>query len=208
MSMSIGTDEVVKRSVDSVQRIYAVIIALAISQSIQALLKSPNGASMELNFRQVPYGLSGFIAFLVTLVPFWQGMNRHLDRCYLEKKASIRQRVLLIDFVIFVLEAVFLFAAGWSIHSGIATFYWLGGLLGVDMLWAVVSHFIHFPETKSHAVKWSIINLCAIAIAILVIAFPFQQKQLVLMVIAVGRSIADYVQCGDFYFPSGPGAAA
>ncbi len=70
------------------------------------------------------------------------------------------------------------------------------------MVWAVVSHHIHFPGTASHAVKWSAINVCAIFIAVLVVAFPFQYKQVVLMVIAVARSIADYVFCGAFYFPS------
>ena len=64
---------------------------------------------------RVPAGLPSFIAFLVTLVPFWQGMNRHLDRSYLEKRAGVVQRALLLDFVVFFLEAIFLFAAGWYI---------------------------------------------------------------------------------------------
>jgi hypothetical protein len=200
--VSIDPRKLIERSVDNVQRIYAVIIALAISQAIQILLKNPNSTTLELNLKQVPSGLPAFVAFLVTLVPFWQGMNRHLDRCYLEKKAGVRQGVVLIDFVVFIMEASFLFAAGWSIKSDIETFYWLGGLLGVEMIWALASHYIHFPETRSHAVRWSVINLCAIVIAILVVEFPFQHKQFVLMVIAVARSIADYVGCGEFYFPS------
>lgn len=206
--MSIPADKVIERSVDNVQRIYAVIIALAISQAIQNLLKSPGSTTLDLGLKQVSAGLPSFIAFLVTLVPFWQGMNRHLDRCYLEKKVGVRQRVILLDFAVFLLEAVFLFAAGWSIKSDIETFYWLGGLLGIDMVWALTSHYIHFPGIRSHAVKWSFINVCAIFISILVVAYPFQHKQLVLMVIAVGRSIADYVLCGGFYLPDASEATA
>jgi hypothetical protein len=206
--MSIPVDKVVERSVDNVQRIYAVIIALSISHAIQNLLKSPGSTTLDLSLKEVSAGLPAFIAFLVTLVPFWQGMNRHLDRCYLEKKAGVRQRVILFDFAVFFLEAIFLFAAGWSINSDIKTFYWLGGLLGVDMIWASASHYIHFPGIRSHAVKWSVINVCAMFIAILVVAYPFQHKLVVLMVIAVGRSIADYVFCGDFYFPNAPEASA
>lgn len=202
--MSIPAEKVVERSVDNVQRIYAVIIALAISQAIQNLLKSPGSTTVDLSLKQVSDGLPAFVAFLVTLVPFWQGMNRHLDRCYLEKQAGVRQRVILFDFAVFLLEAIFLFAAGWSIKSDIETFYWLGALLGVDMIWALPSHYIHFPGTRSHAVKWSAINVCAIFIAFLVVEYSFQHKQLVLMVIALGRSIADYVFCGDFYFPTTP----
>jgi hypothetical protein len=206
--MSIPTDKVIERSVDNVQRIYAVIIALAISQAIQSLLRNPSSTTVELNLKQVPAGLSAFIAFLVTLVPFWQGMNRHLDRCYLEKKAGVKQRVLLLDFAVFFVEAIFLFAAGWSIKSDIETFYWLGALLGVDMIWALASHYIHFPGIRSHAVKWSVINVCAMVTAVLVVVYPFQHKQFALMVIATGRSIADYVLCGDFYLPDAPDASA
>lgn len=151
---------------------------------------------------RVPAGLPSFIAFLVTLVPFWQGMNRHLDRSYLEKRAGVVQRALLLDFVVFFLEAIFLFAAGWYIKSDIKTFYWLGGLLVIDMAWGAASHYIHFPGTKSHVVKWSVINVCAIAIAALLIEYPFQHKQFVLMVVAIVRSLADYGFCGDFYLPS------
>jgi hypothetical protein len=199
--MSIEPNKVIERSVDSVQKIYAVVIALAISQAIQSLLKDSNsGANLTLG--RLTSGLPAFLAFLVTLVPFWHGMNRHLDRCYLEKTNAVVQGALLLDFVVFFVEAVFLFAAGWSLISGIDTFYCLGLLLCIDMLWAFVSHQIHFPGKKSHARRWSTINLISIGIAILIIKFPFQSKSFVLMVVAVARSIADYGLCWDFYFPN------
>lgn len=197
--MSIEPDKATERSVDSVQKIYAVVIALAISQAIQSLLKGPGAA--DITFKQLSPGLPSFVAFLVTLVPFWHGMNRHLDRCYLEKSDSVVQGALLLDFGTFFLEAIALFAAAWSLRSGIETFWYLGGLLCIDMVWAVISHQIHFPGKKSHAVRWSVINVAALLLAILIIAYPFQAKPLVLMVVAVLRSIADYVICWDFYFP-------
>lgn len=191
----------IERSVDSVQKIYAVVIALAISQAIRSLLKGPDGVT-EITWSQLSPGLPSFVAFLVTLVPFWHGMNRHLDRCYLEKTAGVVQGALLLDFGTFFLEAIALFAAGWSLRSGVETFWYLGGLLGLDMIWAFISHQIHFPGTRSHAVKWSVINVVAALFAILVITYPFQYKLLVLMVIAVFRSVADYLLCWSFYFPS------
>ena len=198
--MSIDSGKVIERSVDSVQKIYAVVIALAVSEAIQSLLKGSSGTA-DLNLGQLSSGLPAFIAFLVTLVPFWHGMNRHLDRCYLEKANAVVQGALLFDFVTFFVEASFLFAAGWSLRSGIDTFACLGLLLCIDMLWASISHQIHFPGTKSHARKWSTINIIGIGVAILIVAFPFQYKPLVLMAIAVFRSIADYGLCWDFYFP-------
>src|SRR5438128_10205661 len=114
-------ERIKERSVDSLQQIYAVVIALAIAQAIQSLLKDPvRGTLLELS--QILVGLPAFAALLVTLVPFWHGMNRHLDRCYLEKKSAVVQGALLLDFTTFFLEASLLFAAGWSLRSGIYSF--------------------------------------------------------------------------------------
>ena len=83
-----------------------------------------------------------------------------------------RGSVLPPDFAAFLVEAIFLFAAGWSIKSDIETFDRLGGLLCVDMIWALASHYIHFPGTKSRAVKWSAINVFAIIATVLVVVCP------------------------------------
>ena len=134
--MGIPTEKVVERSVDNVQKIYAVIIALAIAQAIQNLLKSPGSTTVDLSLRQVSAGLPAFIAFLVTLVPFWQGMNRHLDRCYLEKTAGVRQRVLLLDFAVscgghLPLRCRMVDQIGYR-----DILNWLAGLLAVDTVWS------------------------------------------------------------------------
>lgn len=198
--MSSESERIRVRSVDSLQKIYAVVIALAIAQAVQGLLKDPVAGTL-LAFGQILVGLPAFVAFLVTLVPFWHGMNRHLDRCYLEKKSAVVQGALLFDFATFLLEASLLFAAGWSLRSGIYSFVALGLLLVTDMVWGFISHEIHFPGHKSHVRRWSGINLVAIVVAILIVAFPFQQKSIVLMVVALTRSIVDYLWCWDFYFP-------
>ena len=200
--MSIDAEKAFERSVDSVEKIYAVVIAFAISQSIQSLLKAPGGAT-ELNLEGISSGLPAFVAFLFTLVPFWHGMNRHLDRCYLERDPSeVVQGALLFDFCVFFLETILLFAAGWSLRSGIGSFGYLGALLVVDMLWGYASHQIHFRGKDSHIGRWSAINVVALFVAVLIVAFPFQQKVWVLMALAVLRSIVDYWRCWDFYFPT------
>lgn len=192
-----------QRSVDSLQNIYAVVIALAIAQAIQSLLKDPVRGEL-LDWSQILVGLPAFIALLVTLVPFWHGMNRHLDRCYLEKKSGeVAQGALLLDFVTFFVEASLLFAAAWTLRSGIYSFIALGFLLLVDMVWGFISHTIHFPRQKSHVRRWSAINLFAIFIAVLVVTYPFEPKMVVLMLIAIVRTIVDYWWCWDFYFPYG-----
>ena len=149
--MSLDTNTIIVRSVDSIANIYAVVIALAIAQAIQTLIKDPSGGA-GLKFDALYAGAPAFVAFLFTLVPFWHGMNRHLDRCYLEKTGVVAQGALLFDFTVFFLEAGLLFAAGWSLRAGLVTFYCLGVLLVTDMVWGYISHLIHFPHTKSHVV--------------------------------------------------------
>jgi hypothetical protein len=200
MAVSSEAERIKTRSVDSLQKIYAVVIALAIAQAIQSLLKDPVSGTL-LPLSKVAVGLPAFVALLFTLVPFWHGMNRHLDRCYLEKKSAVVHGAVLLDFATFCLEASLLFAAGWSLRSGIYSFIALGGLLLVDMLWGFISHQIHFPGQKSHVRRWSAINLVAIVIAILIVDYPFQHQLIILMVVAIVRSIADYWLCWDFYFP-------
>ena len=198
--MSNEAERVKERSVDSLQQIYAVVIALAIAQAVESLLKDPTTGTL-LSLQQILVGLPAFIAFLVTLVPFWHGMNRHLDRCYVEKKSDVVQGALLFDFATFFIEASLLFTVAWSLRSGIYSFVALGGLLLADMIWGFISHEIHFAGHKSHVRRWSAINFVAILVAVLIVAFPFQQKLLVLMAVAIARSIADYWWCSEFYFP-------
>jgi hypothetical protein len=198
--MSSETERISERSVDSLENIYAVVIALAIAQAVESLLKDP-ASGILLDPSQIIAGLPAFVAFLVTLVPFWHGMNRHLDRCYLEKKSGVVRGALLLDFTAFFIEASLLFTAGWTLRSGIHSFIALGALLVVDMLWGAVSHLIHFRGHKSHVLRWSAINVVAIGIAILIDAYAFQPKTWVLMVVAIMRTVADYGICREFYFP-------
>lgn len=137
-----------ERTVDCLQNIYAVVIALAVAQAFEGLLKDPTSGTL-LRRGQIIAGLPAFTALLVTLVPFWHGMNRHLDRCYLEKKGVVKHGGLLFDFAIFLVEAGLLFAAGWSLSSGITTFIALGLLLLLDMVWGLISHLMVSYQSSS-----------------------------------------------------------
>jgi hypothetical protein len=202
--MSSEPNKVIERSVDSVSTIYAIVIALALTQSIQTLIaRDPNGGA-DLSLSKFLTGAPAFLAFLVTLVPFWHGMNRHLDRCYLEKPDTPVQGALLIDFGVFFVEASLLFVSGWSLRTGLVSFYSLGLLLTVDVIWGFISHQIHFPRQKSHVKKWAMINFLAGFVALCIVAYPFAHKAWILMVVAIGRSVVDYGFCWDFYFPGSP----
>lgn len=199
--MSLESSTGFVRSVDSIQKIYAVVIALAISQAILSLLRDSSGTA-DLTVLRLISGLPAFVAFSVTVVPFWHGMNRYLDRCYVEKSTEVVQRALLFDLATFFIEAVFLFAAALSLRSRLTTFGFLALLLLADTLWAIISHRIHFRCEKSYAKKWSLINIAALAFAVPVIVIPSVTKPWFLMALAVLRTYADYRLCWQFYFPA------
>lgn len=189
-----------ERSVSSVQSIYAVIIAVAVAKAFDVFLNG--GLGHAAGFGAQPLAKwAGIVGFLVTLVPFWHGMNRHLDRCYLQKREAVRQGALLFDFWVFFAESGVLFAAAYSLGSGAWTFYNLGILLGIDTAWGAVSHRVHFAGTKSHALGWSSINACAVALAAVAVHFGGRCEMVWLLTIAVARTAIDYAWGWDFYFP-------
>jgi hypothetical protein len=199
--MTLEVGKAFERSVDSVQKIYAVVIALAISQAIHNLLTGGSGGT-DLRPSQILPGLPALIAFSFTVVPFWHGMNRHVDRCYLEKGDGIVQRALLFDFGAFFVEAGCLFAVAVSLRSGLLPFACLALLLIVDMVWAAFSHRIHFKGKRSYAKRWSIINILALLVAAPVFIIPAAEGPVFLMLVAILRTVADYRYCHDFYFPA------
>ena len=74
----------------------------------------------------------------------------------------------------------------------------------MDSCECVLAHQVHFPrkEIPCSQLVTHQLNLVAIALAVLVVTFPFNAKPLVLTMIAVLRSIADYALCWNFYFPA------
>lgn len=189
-----------ERAVDSIARIYAVVIALALSESVKTLITKDSQGNPELDSK-VFYAIPALVGFIVTLVPFWHGMNRHLDRCYLEKKDGVAHGALLLDFAVFFIEASLFLLAGWAVRSNLLTFYCLGAILAIDSMWAFTAHWIHHPKEKSHSFKWCIINFVALAISVFIVIYQFQYKDVGLMVIACVRSVCDYWFGWNFYFP-------
>jgi hypothetical protein len=199
--MSLGRNEIIERSVDSVSTIYAIVIALALEKSVETVITSNANGGPDLSFGALLTGAPAFVAFLFTILPFWHGMNRHLDRCYLEKASAVAHGALLFDISVFFIEAILLFVAAWSLRTGFVSFYCLGLLLAFDMIWDFISHKIHFPGEKSHLLNWAGINLGTGVLAAIIFALPLAQRSFVLMALAIVRTILDYWICRDFYFP-------
>ncbi len=202
--MTLSPAKRIERSVDSLQKIYAVVVALAIGQAIQTVLLERTSGRLAATsewFARAPT----FLAFVFVLVPFYHGMNRHLDRCYIEPEQGQRAKgALLFDFLVFFFETAFLFAVANSIDSGLRAFAVLGGLLALDAVWALISHWIHYGGVKPSVLRWSIINAVVIGVGLfagLTQVYTESVKGWLLLVLAFGRTVADYWACWDFYFP-------
>jgi hypothetical protein len=202
--MTLSPEKRLERSVDSLQKIYAVVIALAIGQSIQTLLVD-RGTSSFASGAELLARAPAFLALLVILVPFYHGMNRHLDLCYIEHAEGQRaEGALLFDFFIFFAESCVLFAVAYAIGAGLRPFMFLGVLLAIDVVWATVSHWIHYTENGPSVLRWAGINAVTIAIGLFVALrqdYGPLAKTWLLLVVAVARTVVDYRLCWYYYFP-------
>jgi hypothetical protein len=190
----------VERSVDTLQRVYAVIVALAISEGIKRTFLKSGSGQVEIHYQH----LAEFIALIATAVPFLHGMNRHLDQTLsIIGDTNKRSRFLFIvlDFVVFLVEGCFLFLLAALVTEGVKFFKWLMGLLVLDVAWA----FGTWRVTKSAAIHWAWINGAMFGIsAILLFCFSDQfdgVKTWVLAIFAVARTVLDYWWAWAFYFP-------
>jgi hypothetical protein len=200
----------VERSIDSLDRTYAVIIALAITHAIQLTFIAPSG-ELALTARTLQLAPS-LLALIVTTVPFSHGMNRHLDSIYVENAPLSVREVLLLDFLVFFIEACLLFGFAASIRAGKQAFIFLGVLLAVDAAWGLVSRLIH-RKIPAASLTWAAINVVAIltgAMFYRTTYFAEGDKPWFLSAVAIVRSVIDYWANRDFYFPvslPGPGNA-
>jgi hypothetical protein len=69
-------ERAVERSIDTLQRIYAVVAGLAINESLKRVFLEDGKGNFQFHSANLPE----FLAFIVTIVPFVHGMNRHLDK--------------------------------------------------------------------------------------------------------------------------------
>ena len=191
--------DAIKRSVDSLQKIYAVIIALAIGNSANVIFKDIHSLN-DLN-SLVPH-LPATISFFFLIVPFYHGMNRHLDLCYLEKNDTFIKGALILDFFIFCFEAILFFILSIFIKSGLITFALLGVILIFDTIWAYISHWIHYRGVKPTIRTWALINALTVILGFLTYSISWiSNKEVIYLILILIRTFLDYKFCFNFYFP-------
>lgn len=193
----------IKRSVDSLQKIYAVIVGLAITKTLQRVFENDDNG--EFNWESFYDYLPALIAFMALVVPFYHGMNRHLDKCYLEN-APLKKKAIIIDFFVFCFEAGILFIFSYFIKHKLDAFIILGILLFVDMIWSIISHIIHYSSIQEGSMVWAIINGSTLVAGFFIYVFQNvifnDMAAWCFCVLSIVRTILDYSLAKKFYFPN------
>jgi hypothetical protein len=194
-----------KRSIDSLQRLYTVVVALALTEAVRSLLnlKQQANPSDVSTTAIVTLAWLPFWILVATIVPFYHGANGHLDQVYLYTTSHRKRHALLIDFAMLFGEAlVFLFLA-LSLGSFPTFASWFFWLLVLDVLWAFAVYMMSDSDDgHPHSKRWLIINIVAV-----VAVYVSQNTSLLnsdaragaLLGIALLRTAVDYWTCWDFY---------
>lgn len=195
-------------TIDSLQRLYTFIFALAITESLKEFSHirgatsadaTSNGAKRSWPF--IPSCLPALISIVVLIVLFFHGMNLYLQRTYAQPAVHPHGGLLLIDIAVFMVEAVimFLLSRHLSVSHWREFYFWILVLLAIDAGWGIGVHAIHGART----LNWVNVNVVAVLILML-LRFAFKKNEqggaLLCCLVMLARTACDYWLSWDFYF--------
>jgi len=195
----------IESTVKNLEWIYAVVIALAISEAFMqfALPPGPKVSGIQWD-RFLP-----LCSLLLLVIPFFHGMGRYLCDMYHGKEIGPRYGVwLLTDCFAFTVEAGFFFVLAHSLSKDL----WLQFNAGVvvllfwDVLWGTYVWKYRTEKDRACSIRsWVIVNLCTIPLLASIVAIFYRSvswwAMLLPFVVILVRTIADYWTGWEFYFP-------
>lgn len=211
MSVDPAKAEAWKTTVETLQRFYSIVIAIALTSALSKLIGILEGASTAPDRVQA---IALAAAFLSTIVPFYHGMERHLydtHRVLPELGKGGRPFPLLADIFVFIIEGSILFAMGRNLDNT-ANFLMLWSmLLVVDVVWSFAVWYVQRGKRPAWAwnnlawlllawAAWHTLPLIQDDLGLAATAnLPF--VPIAIAVIEIGRSVTDYLTNWEFYFP-------
>jgi hypothetical protein len=194
-------------SVRSLVNLYTVVIGIALTLAVGVVIDPKVGLASITRT-----GITLFIAFLATLIPFFHGALRHLEDVYIDIGAPlVKQGTFIFDFGLLLLHALAFLVLAQLLALPTDFAFSLVAVLAIDIVWGVLTYLSTPSGTRlSVTSRWSIINF---GFVVLVLAYLFgsdlrpgmtsqDDKLATLLALACfARSTLDYVWCKDFYFP-------
>ena len=211
-----------ERSVDSVQRIYSVMLGLSFTESLRRCVGFKD-VSGDVIFSWQKLVISGGLIALA--IPFLHGMNRALDDEFVRQAGPPHRGRLLATFLIFAIEAVLFAMASICIpdyKSGPlreSSLFWITTLIGgiqlLDVLWCSSAWIIGFR--RRNIATWFALSVLTL-IFLMALLCPLPRGTLFSdhfvhtldsHVVWIGgilalRTLFDYLICRTFYFPEPP----
>lgn len=196
-----------ENSIKSLVELYTVVIGVALSLAVANSIETSKGLDTF-----TPPLTFLFIAFIVTLFPFYHGALRHLDDAYLENNnRNIKDGALIIDFVLLFLHALVFVVLSFLLKKPTHFIWVLTILLAIDVVWGIFAHFASSSDSGlTPESRWTIINLLFVGASTwylvandiylqdleepIKLAFP-------ILLVCIARTLVDYIWCKDIYFP-------
>lgn len=211
-ALEAANNKAVEANIRILENFYSFLVSFALTQATYRLLQVWQGDASIGEVSKIGSTVL-YATFLMTLVPFYQGMNRFLYANHVVRpleKPNQRTSPLLFDIWAFLIMASILFSLGSFITSPTTFFYLWTALLVLDIIWTSLVWVIQ----GSRRPIWAINNLAWLAAAwvywvviyglsgipsfdsnvLNTLAFGF-------VAFEIGRSILDYKINWKFYFP-------
>lgn len=199
--------------------LYSIATGLALAAGLERLTRSDETGS-SIHWTALPL----FLAFLVTLIPYFHGALRHLDRTWIENADTATPDRMMIDFIALFAQVCLLFLLGKFELSPRPFLVTLILLLLLDSIWAAIStglEWFHFPSLRTgkgaiaHVFHWegglrswfwTNLVIAAVGLAMLYIFDRTDADPLtiswIICLLCVVRTVIDYTASWNFYFPS------
>jgi len=194
-----------ENSVRNLQSLLNVLVGLALTSAVlRLLLNRQYQLDVQVDWQSLPM----FLTFLVTLIPFYHGALRHLDRTYVEQGGrKVRRGALLVDFAMLFVEGCLLVALANALPDPRVFAWGLIALLGLDAIWGLLVEYVLVKErTRGPELRWCIINTVAVVV---LVGLATQTALLasrgwgnLLLYVALVRTTVDYALCWPCYFPT------
>jgi hypothetical protein len=195
-------------SVGNLQRLYTIVMSLAVAESLRRLLSDFGDGGQVPDFASVVAVLS----LLVTVIPFYHGANRYLEATYITGERKTKVQALMLDFITLFAEGLLFLFLAVMIRNTEVFFTVLAILFVLDSVWVGVTSLAHVGIGGATDIRaWAVVNILAAMSLLLLIWWPHPRggawPSSIALSGALGatafvRTIVDYKAARSFYVPS------
>lgn len=187
-----------KRSVDAIVRLYAIVMALALTAGVSTLFEAAAEAPTPPDISE----WLNFLGFLATIIPFYHGVHVHIDVAHLYNKLDrLQPRRILGDFIFVFAEAIEFYVLALMLRNSDNFILALYALFITDSLWGIFALSAAGSSNDKTLQAWLAANIMTIAVLALVhFLFEMEWVTRAIFVILLARTILDYYVNDHFYF--------